>query len=485
MSVSSDLSATPAVGRQGIPGAITVTNTSTSPQNDSSGTLTLDSLTLVPSCGQAPLAADCPASVRDPGVFAIGPGATGASATACAGVQFNVSTVDAAQGKVEFDAATPVHLSSPNGPTPSCRVGFTFDVLRMPTFDADPATAGVQTGRLALATATHTDGSTAVTISPVLSPAIARANVTAAAAPNGMAVNLPITDSVTLTGRPSAPALTGTVSFKLYGPGDPSCAGTPSFSSDKPVSGSASYTSDPFLPVTAGSYHWIASYAGDASNAAVSTACQPVAVRDPVVTTGAMSRLGRVSATFAGTVDTAGADTTYSFEYGPTTAYGTTTPDRPVGAAVGSVPVMSIVTGLRAGTTYHYRLVATNGGGAITGSDGTFKTKPKAALKRMVLRVTPHRDRAAPYRFAFRGTLTMPSGITRAQGCSGLMSIVIRNGHKTLSTVRAGVTKTCGYAKIVALPKGSRGSHRLTATVSFGGNRLLAKRSVSTVIRTG
>jgi hypothetical protein len=485
MSLSSDLSATPAVGKQGIAGTITVTNTSTSPQSSAGTSLTLVSLTLVPSCGQAPLAADCPASVRDPGVVSFNPNATGATGTACAGVPFTVTTTDAAQGKVEFDAASPVLLSNPSGPTPSCRVNFTFDILRMPTFDADPTTAGVQTGRLALATATHTDGSPAVTISPALSPAFARANVTASATPSGTTVNIPMTDAVTLTGRPSAPALTGTVSFKLYEPGDASCAGAPLFSSDVPVAGSGSYVSDPFLPVAPGDYHWLASYPGDANNAAVSTACQVVSVHVPIVATGAMARVGRVGATFAGSVDTAGAATTYSFEYGRTTAYGTTTPDRPVGGATGPASVMSIVTGLRAGTTYHYRLVATNGGGSITGFDATFKTKPKAALKRLSLSVTPHRDASAPYRFTFRGKLKLPAGLPPAQGCSGLISIAIRNGAKTLTTLRAGVTKHCGFAKAMTIPKGAGGARRLKVAVSFGGNRELAKKYVSTVIRTG
>ena len=166
----------------------------------------LASLTLVPSCGQSALAADCPASFRDGGVFALNASAVGESGTACAGVPFTVTTIDAQQGKVQFTPSTPVLLSIGRpGESPSCRVGFTFDTLRMPGFDTDPATAGIQTGRVAVATATHTDGSSAVTIKPEISGTIFPAGVTLTGSIDGGLVNTPLTDRVTLTGGATAP----------------------------------------------------------------------------------------------------------------------------------------------------------------------------------------------------------------------------------------------------------------------------------------
>jgi predicted lipoprotein with Yx(FWY)xxD motif len=63
-----------------------------------------------------------------------------------------------------------------------------------------------------------------------------------------------------------------------------------------------------------------------------------------------------------GTVNPYGLDTTYHFEYGTTTAYGTSlpVPEADVGSGQTAVPVSQTVTGVQPNTTYHYRLVATN-----------------------------------------------------------------------------------------------------------------------------
>jgi DNA-binding beta-propeller fold protein YncE len=87
------------------------------------------------------------------------------------------------------------------------------------------------------------------------------------------------------------------------------------------------------------------------------------------------SVLTTTTATLNGTLNPNGADVTYHFEYGPTTGYGTSTPDADGGAATGEAPVMQPVTGLQPGTIYHFRLVADNGvGGTVQGADATFVT---------------------------------------------------------------------------------------------------------------
>jgi hypothetical protein len=66
--------------------------------------------------------------------------------------------------------------------------------------------------------------------------------------------------------------------------------------------------------------------------------------------------------------------TTYSFEYGPSTAYGASIPlpDANIGAGVTDVLVTQHLTGLTEGTTYHYRVIASNSAGTTTGEDHTF-----------------------------------------------------------------------------------------------------------------
>jgi len=77
-----------------------------------------------------------------------------------------------------------------------------------------------------------------------------------------------ITDTATLTGGYNPG---GTITFTLYGPADPGCAGPPVFSSTKPV-GSPT-VSDAYTPPEAGVYKWVAAYTGDANNLSASGGC--------------------------------------------------------------------------------------------------------------------------------------------------------------------------------------------------------------------
>lgn len=65
---------------------------------------------------------------------------------------------------------------------------------------------------------------------------------------------------------------TGTLTFRLYGPGDTTCQ-SPMFTTSVPVSGTGSDDSPRFTTPGAGTYQWIASYGGDADNNPVATPC--------------------------------------------------------------------------------------------------------------------------------------------------------------------------------------------------------------------
>ena len=101
----------------------------------------------------------------------------------------------------------------------------------------------------------------------------------------------------------------------------------------------------------------------------------------PAVTIASASKVTARSATLNGTINTEGIPTTYYFEYGTTTAYGSVTPQ--LDAVVGSQPseVSAQLTGLLPGTSYHFRLVAGNAGGRVNGTDMTFTTDTLAEGK--------------------------------------------------------------------------------------------------------
>lgn len=98
--------------------------------------------------------------------------------------------------------------------------------------------------------------------------------------------------------------------------------------------------------------------------------------RDPVPTTTAATSIGRTTATLNGTVNPKGLATTYHFEYGTTTAYGASTSEVAAGSGTSPVSAQSAVGGLMPGTTYHYRLVASNLSGVVSGPDQTVTTRP-------------------------------------------------------------------------------------------------------------
>jgi hypothetical protein len=94
----------------------------------------------------------------------------------------------------------------------------------------------------------------------------------------------------------------------------------------------------------------------------------------PAVTTSSTTDVNKSNATLSGTVNPQGQSTTYHFDYGTTTSYGTQTSPTGVGSGNTPVGVHQAVFGLTPGTTYHYRLVATNAAGTTNGADQTFTT---------------------------------------------------------------------------------------------------------------
>jgi hypothetical protein len=85
------------------------------------------------------------------------------------------------------------------------------------------------------------------------------------------------------------------------------------------------------------------------------------------------------SAQLQGGVYPNGADTTYSWQYGTTTAYGQQTPANDIGSGTAPVAVADTLSGLSPGTTYHYRLVAQNRFATEYGYDFTFSTPASTA----------------------------------------------------------------------------------------------------------
>jgi hypothetical protein len=202
-------------------------------------------ITLIPSC--AALGAFSVCSGADPGVFRVSDVATGADGTACAGMAFNVSLIDPANGQVRFTPQGGAHVTLA-GAGAVCRIAFTFSVLKAPTADQDPTKAGSQTVQVTdntqyAGTLTGSGRGTGFGVT------VEKATPTLATTASGtITVGGQLTDTAIVSGLVSPAG--GTVDFRLYGPDDAACERAPVFESrGRPLDANGAAASEPFTLV--------------------------------------------------------------------------------------------------------------------------------------------------------------------------------------------------------------------------------------------
>ena len=104
----------------------------------------------------------------------------------------------------------------------------------------------------------------------------------------------------------------------------------------------------------------------------------------PTATTNEATELTSSSATLNGVVNPGNLSTTLEFEYGLTQSYGDVLTLLIPIEGEEDTPVQAGVTGLLAGTQYHYRVVATNAQGSVNGQDQMFATLTDGSVPTVV-----------------------------------------------------------------------------------------------------
>ena len=100
------------------------------------------------------------------------------------------------------------------------------------------------------------------------------------------------------------------------------------------------------------------------------------------------------------------------------------------------------------------------------------------APRLLIGKVTPTRDRFAPFEYRTTGRIRLPRGVTRAQGCKGRVSIQVKRGSKTISSRRVALGKKCGFSsRVVFYDRRRVGNGTLRFVVRFLGNSVLIPRS--------
>jgi Fibronectin type III domain len=158
----------------------------------------------------------------------------------------------------------------------------------------------------------------------------------------------------------------------------------------------------------------------------------PAAPAPPaVVPSAATVAAGETSLTVGATVDPRGLPTAFRFQYGTTPAYGSETSTGDAGAGSSPVPVTATVTGLTPGTTYNFRVIATNAAGTTVGPNQVATTSGPvptaqttdaimtAARSALLSGVVGTRGVTGSVHFAWGRSATALSSRTRARRVTG------------------------------------------------------------------
>ncbi len=169
----------------------------------------------------------------------------------------------------------------------------------------------------------------------------------------------------------------------------------------------------------------------------------------PGAETGSASAVSQTTATLTGKVNPHGESTSCEFEYGPTTAYGSKVPCTTApGSGTEAVGVSASISGLSAGSVYHYRLIAKSAAGTSPGGDQELRTvaavvaPPTGEPKGGSL---PFKEASPTVTIAgtavtvaanggFSLKLSCPAGVTQ---CSGTATIKTISAVKTSSSRKA------------------------------------------------
>lgn len=201
----------------------------------------------------------------------------------------------------------------------------------------------------------------------------------------------------------------------------------------------------------------------------------------PDVATGSATQLSSSGALLTGVVNPHGQQTTWTFEWGTTTAYGNSTFGGAVGPTSSPVSVASQLQGLAAGTIFHFRLVATHGTNATSyGADGQFMTFPARRPVPGIHAVTrPRVAKHRPFVLTTRGSISHPGWIPATYACSGNVSIRFFHGARQVGLTFVPLAPNCtfsGQTVFRHLPgRGPRGRLvLLSVRTRFLGNGYLA-----------
>jgi hypothetical protein len=175
-----------------------------------------------------------------------------------------------------------------------------------------------------------------------------------------------------------------------------------------------------------------------------------------VPVTGGASAISTSAATVNGTVNPEGAAVKVSFQFGTTTAYGQSTPAQTI--PVGNAPAAftAALSGLPAGTTVHYRAVASSDFGTFAGADQTLTTSPATTPP------PPAHGTVTVGHATVNGTTVAVKVTCSGAPCKLTLKLTARGQHhKQVGVGSTSVTLAAGQTTIVRIHLNQAGRHLL------------------------
>jgi subtilisin family serine protease len=192
----------------------------------------------------------------------------------------------------------------------------------------------------------------------------------------------------------------------------------------------------------------------------------------PTATTGAASAVTTSGATLNGTVNARSTASSYQFEYGTTTAYGSSTAATDAGAGGADQAVAAAIGGLSPNTTYHFRLVAIRGADRFPGADATFTTAAPVVTPpaRKTLKQRVRNAKVACTRK--RGRYRCRVSLAREAGLK--VKLVVRRGKKVVGRGSGRVGKRITLKG----RKAKAGRHKVKLTFTEGKKKASVTRTI-------
>jgi hypothetical protein len=193
--------------------------------------------------------------------------------------------------------------------------------------------------------------------------------------------------------------------------------------------------------------------------------------------------VSKTAATLTAIINPNKQGTTYYFQYGTSTAFGSQTLAATVPAGTAPVTVSATLQGLEARTIFYYRAVAQHANSAAqAGATGTFMTLPRhRPVPRVQARTRPQHDAHKPFVLTTSGSVRGPAWIPGTYDCAGNVTVRFLLGGRRIGSTLLPLGPDCkfsGQTTFTHLP--GHGKLRppvsLTVLVRFAGNGYLTPR---------